>query len=78
MSDAETRPDGDPAPEEFAVYVPPRRTASSSAPVLACMMLAVGEIIEPQNTHVELTVEATELIRQERLGLDFGDLPALD
>jgi len=55
---------------------PRRRTASASAPMLAGMMLAVGEIIEPEKTRVELHAEAAEPIDDD-FDLDFGALPPL-
>lgn len=51
---------------------------NGAAPVLAGMMLAVGEIIEPEKTHVELVVEAREPIGQKPFDLEFGGLPPLD
>jgi hypothetical protein len=38
-------------------------------------MLAVGEIIEPSNTHVEIVAEAPA--PNLPLDIDFGDLPPL-
>ncbi|NOX28768.1 MAG: hypothetical protein GXP35_01750 [Actinobacteria bacterium] len=56
---------------------PRRRTASASAPMLAGMMLAVGEIIEPEKTRVELHAEAAEPVDDD-FDLDFGALPPLN
>ncbi len=63
-------------PGDAALPQPRRRTASASAPMLAGMMLAVGEIIEPEKTRVELHAEAAEPI-DDNFALDFGALPPL-
>jgi len=70
--------DDEPTEEEFATPTPKRRTTGSAVPVLAGMMLAVGEIIEPEKTHVELTVENSKPVDEDPLELDFGALPPLD
>ena len=70
--------DDEPTDEEFATPIPKRRSAGSTVPVLAGMMLAVGEIIEPEKTHVELTVEDSKPVEEDPLELDFGALPPLD
>jgi hypothetical protein len=55
---------------------PVERSAKVNNSVLAAAMLAVGEIIEPSNTHVEIVAEAPAL--NLPLDIDFGDLPPLD
>jgi len=70
--------DDEPTEDEFATPIPKRRTAGSSVPVLAGMMLAVGEIIEPEKTHVELTVENSKPVDDDPFELDFGALPPLE
>lgn len=69
---------GEPAAEEFDTPIPPRRSASSAAPVLAGMMLAVGEILEPEKTKVEIAVEHSKPVDDLGFELGFGDLPPLD
>jgi len=70
--------DDEPTEDEFATPIPQRHVPGSSATVLAGMMLAVGEIIEPEKTHVELAVENSKLVDEESFELDFGALPPLD
>lgn len=67
----------EPSDEEFSAPAGPRRSVSSSAPVMAAMMLAVGEIIEPEKTTVEIAVEHAKPVDEDPLDLDFGDLPPL-
>jgi hypothetical protein len=73
-SDAATEPPND----DFTTPVPPRKTASSAAPMLAGMMLAVGEILEPEKTKVEIAVEHSKPVDDLPFELGFGDLPPLD
>jgi len=73
-----TGDDDEPTEEEFATPIPNRRSPSSAVPVLAGMMLAVGEIIEPEKTHVELTIESSKPVGDDHFQLGFGSLPPLD
>jgi hypothetical protein len=68
----------EPSEEEFATPIPPRRTGATAAPMLAGMMLAVGEIIEPEKTKVEIAVEHSTDSDEDPFDLDFGNLPPLD
>lgn len=56
---------------------PVRRSAAVQSSALAAAMLAVGEIIEPSNTHVEIVQEAPDGGLGLPLDLSFGDLPPL-
>ncbi|MCP4228505.1 MAG: hypothetical protein GY773_34570 [Actinomycetia bacterium] len=55
-----------------------QRSAANTAPVLAAAMLAVGEIIEPEKTHVEIVGELAGEPFEDELDLEFGLLPPLD
>ena len=46
--------------------------------ILGAAMLAVGEIIEPEKTTVELTEVADDHVPDKGLDLNFGDLPPLN
>ena len=54
----------------------PRRTGQGS--VLAAAMLAVGEILEPEKTQVEIQQENDDPEPDLPVTLDFGDLPPLN
>lgn len=71
-------PDDQPpsSPPVAATAGGPRSAASGS--MLAAAMLAVGRIIEPQNTDVEITAESPSGPEgPDWLDLDFGDLPEI-
>ncbi len=76
-SSAEHRDAVEPTDEQFATPIL-RRSVGTSAPMLAGMMLAVGEIIEPEKTHVEIAVEHARPVDDPTAELDFGSLPPLD
>ena len=68
---------GDGSEPQPAATAPRRRgSGGGSGSVLAAAMLAVGEIIEPQNTQVEVQVEVSDDVTEPLGGLrlDFGDL----
>lgn len=67
----------DPAAPSSDTPSPPRRVRPGAAPMLAAAMLAVGEIIEPEKTEVEIAVEAGEPL-DDGIKMTFGDLPPLD
>ncbi len=67
----------EPTDEEFATPIV-RRSVGASSPLLAGMMLAVGEIIEPEKTHVEIAIEHARPVDDPIAELDFGSLPPLD
>ncbi|MCP3938086.1 MAG: hypothetical protein GY708_22290 [Actinomycetia bacterium] len=46
--------------------------------MLAAAMLAVGEIVEPEKTHVEIVGELAGEPHEDELDLKFGALPPLD
>lgn len=46
--------------------------------VLGAAMLAVGEILEPEKTQVEIVQTDDEPLDDLPFGIDFGDLPPLD
>ncbi len=54
---------------------PPRRGGQGS--VLGAAMLAVGDIIEPEKTKVEIQQENDDPEPDLPVTLDFGDLPPL-
>ena len=54
------------------------KAVGSGAVILGAAMLAVGEIIEPEKTTVELTEVADDHVPDKGLDLNFGDLPPLD
>ena len=55
---------------------PPRRTGQGS--VLGAAMLAVGDILEPEKTKVEIQQENDDPEPDLPFTLDFGDLPPLN
>lgn len=58
---------------------PRRRPAARNAPILAAAMLAVGEILEPEKTEVELEVaDLGDGLTDLPIAIDFGDLPDLN
>ena len=77
VTDSADDPD-EPCDEEFDTPIPPRKSASTAAPILAGMMLAVGEILEPEKTKVEIAVEHSKPIDDQPFELGFGDLPPLE
>lgn len=54
------------------------KAKGSGAVILGAAMLAVGEILEPEKTSVEITEVSDGHVPDERLDLHFGDLPPLD
>ena len=61
---------------EAARRAEPRRTGQGS--VLAAAMLAVGEILEPEKTQVEIQQENDDPEPDLPVTLDFGELPPLN
>lgn len=57
---------------------PPAKPKGGSANVLAAAMLAVGEILEPEKTDVEIVQTNDDPIDDLPFNIDFGDLPPLD
>lgn len=56
---------------------PPPRRRTSGGNILAAAMLAVGEIIEPDKTHVAVVMASDAPGEDDGIGLDFGDLDPL-
>ena len=54
------------------------KAKGSGAVILGAAMLAVGEIIEPKKTTVEIAEVTDDHIPDKGLDLNFGDLPPLD
>ena len=76
-----SEPSDESADEPRVPGEPPRRRGSAAGgSVLAAAMLAVGEILEPQNLDVEIQEEAPSDLLDPAGGLElgFGDLPDLD
>ena len=53
------------------------KVKGSGAVILGAAMLAVGEIIEPEKTSVEITEVSDDHVPDKGLDLKFGDLPPL-
>ena len=54
------------------------RPKGSGAVILGAAMLAMGEIIEPDKTSVEIAEVADEYVPEKGIDLDFGALPPID
>ncbi len=58
---------------------PRRRPPARGVPILAAAMLAVGEVLEPERTEVELEVaDLGEGLADLPIAIDFGHLPDLN
>lgn len=57
---------------------PSRLRGGGSAGLLGAAMIAVGEILEPEKTRVEIVQTDDEPLDDLPFGIDFGDLPPLD
>lgn len=55
-----------------------RSGGGGSVAALGAAMLAVGEILEPEKTAVEIVQTNDDPIDDPPFDLDFGDLPPLD
>ena len=55
-----------------------KKTKGSGAVILGAAMIAVGEILEPDKTSVEISEASDDHEPDPPLGLNFGDLPPLD
>ena len=55
-----------------------KKTKGPGAVILGAAMIAVGEILEPDKTSVEITEASDDHEPDPPLGLNFGDLPPLD
>ena len=54
------------------------KAKGSGAVILGAAMLAVGEIIAPEKTTVEIAEVADDHVPDKGLDLNFGDLPPLN
>ena len=54
------------------------RPKGSGAVILGAAMLAMGEIIEPDKTSVEIAEVADEHVPEKGIDLNFGELPPID
>ena len=52
--------------------------SSPTTAVLGAAMLAVGEILEPEKSRVEIEHASHDGLPTDGLDLDFGPLPSLD
>jgi hypothetical protein len=68
--------DGEETPEPAAA--PKRSKGGAQGGVLAAAMLALGEILEPEKTIIEIEQESDDPIDDPPFTLDFGDLPPLN
>lgn len=55
-----------------------RLRSGGGAGLLGAAMIAVGEILEPEKTRVEIVQTDDEPLDDLPFGIDFGDLPPLD
>ena len=55
-----------------------KKTKGPGAVILGAAMIAVGEILEPDKTSVEIPEVSDDHEPDPPLGLNFGDLPPLD
>ena len=55
-----------------------RKSKGAGAVILGAAMMAVGEILEPDKTSVEISEASDDHEPDPPLGLNFGDLPPLD
>ena len=76
-SDGDDDPDRDEEPYANRSATPRKRTGGGGGgAVIAAAMLAVGEILEPEKTGVEVAEQRDD--QDPDIDLDFGDLPPLD
>ena len=57
---------------------PKPKTAGGGTTVLGAAMLAVGDILEPEKTTVEIVQTNDDPIDDLPFNIDFGNLPPLD
>ena len=64
--------------DQIASDLDETKAKGSGAVILGAAMLAVGEIIEPEKTTVEIAEFADDHVPDKGLDLNFGDLPPLN
>lgn len=57
---------------------PPKKVKGGATTVLGAAMLAVGDILEPEKTTVEIVQTNDDPIDDLPFDIDFGNLPPLD
>jgi len=55
-----------------------KKPKGAGSVILGAAMIAVGEILEPDKTSVEITEVSDDHEPDPPLGFDFGDLPPLE
>ncbi len=63
--------------EEGQSPVAPKRARGGGGMMLSAAMLALGDLLEPQKTTVEIEQTADDPIDELPFNIDFGDLPPL-
>jgi hypothetical protein len=74
----ETRGEEIEADRPLPGYYRVSKNGSGAVTVLSAAMLAVGEILEPAKANVEIEHVVDDSLDDDRISLDFGDLPSLD
>jgi hypothetical protein len=64
-------------PESEPIKAKARRGGAVQGGVLGAAMLAVGDILEPDKTVIEIEQAKDDPLDDEPFELDFGDLPPL-
>jgi len=55
-----------------------KKVKGAGAVILGAAMIAIGEILEPEKTSVNITEASDDHVPDLPLDLDFGELPPLD
>jgi hypothetical protein len=64
--------------EQILPHLDETKAKGSGVVILGAAMLAIGEILEPEKTSVEIAEVSDDYVPDEGLDLHFGDLPPLD
>jgi hypothetical protein len=77
--DADTAEAAEADTEARPIRTPSRRSGGASG-VLAAAMIGVGQVIEPEKTHVEIVQVDDSPLDEEDFGftLDFSDVPVME
>lgn len=70
--------EGDDEVEEQVASEAKKRKAGGGTTMLAAAMLAVGDILEPEKTTVEIEQANDDPLDDLPFDIDFGNLPPLD